>query len=110
MRTCTQQTTHLQSAYVTLYDDVTLYTFAENPSVVRFGGRDLAPEERAQDFLLQCRGGTIAHALYTEKVILVVNLADQARVNRQPSREDAIDELASSISDSIIAELSREDF
>jgi|LauGreDrversion2_3_1035106.scaffolds.fasta_scaffold513599_1 hypothetical protein len=94
-----------------MYDDVTLYTFAENPSVVRFGGRDLAPEERAQDFLLQCRGGTIAHALYTEKVILVVNLAPhQAPVRRQPSREDAIDELASSISDSIIAELSREDF
>jgi hypothetical protein len=57
------------------------------------------------------------HGLYTEKVILVVNLADEARVNchearvnRQPSREDAIDELASSISDSIIAELSKEDF
>ena len=86
-----------------------MYT-TENPSTVRFGGRALAPEERAHDLLQQSRGGTIAYGLYTEKVILVVNLADQARVNRQPSREDAIDELASSISDSIIAELSKEDF
>ena len=82
----------------------------ENPSIVRFGGRALAPEERAQNLLQQCRGGTIAHGLYTERVVLVVNLADEARVNRQPCREDAIDELASSISDSIIAELSKEDF
>ena len=39
------------------------------------------------DMLRQCRGGTIAHGLYTEKIVLVVNLAEEQRVTRQPSRD-----------------------
>ena len=77
-------------------------------SVLRYGSRALAPEERAADLLLQCRGGTIGGGLYSENVMLLLDLAPSIP-ERVPSKEDIIDDLAAKLSDSIIAEVSQED-
>jgi len=75
---------------------------SEVASELRYHGRLLDPTDVLSDLLSFCNGETVSGALYSDEMALVVPL------ERKASRDDAIEDLAASISGSILAELSQD--